>query len=67
MKPCVARPSSIRGHPNTDPTIQPLGLNDDDKAALIAFLGALTDADFLQDPAFGDPALNLLYELDAKR
>lgn len=49
-----------RGHPNTDPTIQPLDLNDDDKAALIAFLIALTDEDFLQEPAFGDPALNLL-------
>jgi cytochrome c peroxidase len=40
------------GHPNTDPTIHPLHLSDDDKRALVAFLEALTDEDFLADPRF---------------
>jgi cytochrome c peroxidase len=44
------------GHPNTDPTIQPLGLNSDEKADLQAFLKALSDRDFLENPNFADPA-----------
>jgi cytochrome c peroxidase len=44
-----------RGHPSTDPTIQPLDLNDADKADLLAFLESLTDETFLSDPAFSDP------------
>lgn len=44
-----------RGHPNTDPTIQPLDLTSDEKADLRAFLEALTDDDFLSNPAFAAP------------
>jgi cytochrome c peroxidase len=39
-----------RGHPSTDPQIQPLNLSEADKADLIAFLRALTDDAFLADP-----------------
>lgn len=44
-----------RGHPNTDPTIAPLALTDDDKADLRAFLESLTDDGFLNEPRFADP------------
>lgn len=44
-----------RGHPNTDPTVQPLDLTDADKADLLAFLESLTDEAFLTNPAFTDP------------
>jgi cytochrome c peroxidase len=41
-----------RGHPSTDPQIAPLGLTDEEQADLLAFLEALTDAKFLEDPRF---------------
>jgi cytochrome c peroxidase len=41
------------GHPNTDPTIRPLGLTAPEKEDLIAFLRALTDEAFLRDPRLG--------------
>ena len=44
-----------RGHPNTDPTIQPLDLSTEDKADLRAFLQALTDEEFLTNPAYASP------------
>jgi cytochrome c peroxidase len=44
-----------RGHPNTDPTIQPLELDRQQRLDLRAFLEALTDQEFLDNPAFGDP------------
>jgi cytochrome c peroxidase len=44
-----------RGHPNTDPTIRPLGLTAAEKADLLAFLRALTDEGFLTDPRLGPP------------
>jgi cytochrome c peroxidase len=44
-----------RGHANTDPLIQPLGLSADEKADLVAFLEALTDEAFLSESAFSDP------------
>jgi cytochrome c peroxidase len=44
-----------RGHPNTDPTIAPLALTQDDKADLRAFLESLTDDRFLSEPRFADP------------
>lgn len=44
-----------RGHENTDPLIRPLGLTDDEKADLVAFLGALTDDAFLTNPELSDP------------
>jgi cytochrome c peroxidase len=37
------------GHPNTDPTLHPLGLTAEEKADLVAFLRALTDEAFLTD------------------
>jgi cytochrome c peroxidase len=44
-----------RGHPNTDPTIQPLSLSAEDKQDLVAFLRALTDEAFLTDQRLGPP------------
>lgn len=44
--------SGGRGHANTDPTIRPLELTEQDKADLVAFLRALTDDAFLRDPRF---------------
>ncbi len=41
-----------QGHPNTDPTIHPLELSAQEKADLVAFLRALTDEAFLEDPRF---------------
>jgi cytochrome c peroxidase len=46
-----------RGHPNTDPTIQPLELSQEERRDLRAFLEALTDQEFLENPAFADPEL----------
>lgn len=40
------------GHPSTDPLIEPLDLSDDQMTDLVAFLEALTDARFLNDPRF---------------
>ncbi|MFN7145150.1 MAG: cytochrome-c peroxidase [Myxococcota bacterium] len=39
-----------QGHPNTDPTIHPLDLDDAEKRALVAFLRTFTDLDFVTDP-----------------
>jgi cytochrome c peroxidase len=44
-----------RGHPNTDPIVQPLGLSDDEMADVLAFLSSLTDEAFLTNPEFADP------------
>jgi cytochrome c peroxidase len=41
-----------RGDPSVDPLIKALALSDDDKGDLIAFLGSLTDIDFLTDIRF---------------
>jgi cytochrome c peroxidase len=41
-----------RGHPSTDPQITALGLSDDDKRDLIAFMLALTDDAFLHDARY---------------
>jgi cytochrome c peroxidase len=41
-----------QGHPNTDPTIRPLGLTAQEKEDLIAFLGSLTDEGFVHNPRF---------------
>jgi cytochrome c peroxidase len=41
-----------QGHPNTDPTIRPLDLSEQEKQDLIAFLGTLTDEGFVKDPRF---------------
>jgi cytochrome c peroxidase len=38
-----------RGDPTADPLIKPLPLSNGDKDDLIAFLGSLTDTDFLTD------------------
>lgn len=47
--------SGGRGHANTDPLIQPLGLSDDEQADLVAFLESLTDDSFLTNPDFAEP------------
>lgn len=39
-------------NPNSDPTIRPLNLTAQEKADLIAFLGALTDEGLVEDPRF---------------
>jgi cytochrome c peroxidase len=44
-----------RGHANTDPTILPLELGEDEKADLLEFLLSLTDDEFLADPRHADP------------
>ena len=41
-----------QGHPNTDPTIHALDIDDDEAAALVAFLQALSDPGLLRDPRF---------------
>lgn len=41
-----------QGHPLQDPRIQPLNLSDAEKHDLIAFLHSLTDASFLNNPAY---------------
>jgi cytochrome c peroxidase len=43
------------GSPNTDPTLHPLGLSDQEKADLIAFLESLTDDAFLADARLAAP------------
>lgn len=44
-----------QGHENTDPTIHPLSLDEDEKRALVAFLRSLTDFELADDPRFGPP------------
>jgi cytochrome c peroxidase len=39
-------------HPNKDPLLQPLQLNEQEKASLIAFLNTLTDFNFIRNPEF---------------
>ncbi|MEP7218683.1 MAG: cytochrome c peroxidase [Bacteroidota bacterium] len=39
-------------HPNLDPVMHPLNLTDQDRADLVAFLKALTDDSFINDPRF---------------
>jgi cytochrome c peroxidase len=43
------------GHPNTDPTLHPLGLSAEEKGDLVAFLESLTDAAFLTDARHAPP------------
>jgi len=38
-----------------DALLQPLGLNEEQKAALLAFLKTLNDVDFMEDPKYQDP------------
>jgi cytochrome c peroxidase len=40
------------GHPSTDPQIEPLDLSEGERSDLVAFLKALTDAEFLEDVRF---------------
>ncbi|WP_157135092.1 hypothetical protein [Leptonema illini] len=44
-------------HPAKDGRVRPLFLTGEEKADLLAFLEALTDDCFLNDPAFADPDL----------
>lgn len=44
--------SGGQAHPNKSPLVQPLGLSNQEKADLIAFLKSLTDYDFLNDPRY---------------
>lgn len=56
--------SGVQANPNLDnrlrqgPNPQRLNLTDEEKAALEAFLNALTDQDFLTDERFSDPFAN---------
>ena len=43
------------GHPLQPNSIRPLGLSNQEKADLLAFLESLTDREFLTNPAFGRP------------
>jgi cytochrome c peroxidase len=54
--------SGVKAHPNLDPRLRGpgglprrLNLTGEEKAALVAFLGTLTDDALLTDPRFGDP------------
>lgn len=55
--------SGVEDHPNLDPRLrdpqtqmpQRLGLTAEDRQALVAFLGALTDATLADDPRWADP------------
>jgi cytochrome c peroxidase len=42
-------------HPNQSPLVFPLGLTDQDKLDLLAFLESLTDETFLHDKRIGPP------------
>ncbi|MEP7355528.1 MAG: cytochrome c peroxidase [Acidobacteriota bacterium] len=57
----------VQNNPNLDQRLRGpggtplrLNLNQSDKAALVAFLGTLTDTQLLSDPRFSDPFLALL-------
>ena len=43
------------GHVNQSPLIKPLGLTEQEKADLVAFLHSLTDQSFISNPDFSDP------------
>jgi cytochrome c peroxidase len=43
------------GHPNQSQLIKPLGLSEQDKADLVAFLRSLTDQQFLNNPDLTEP------------
>src|SRR5262249_1046735 len=45
----------VQQHPNLTPGMTRVNFTDNEKAALIAFLGTLTDQRFLTDPRFSDP------------
>lgn len=47
--------SGGKAHPNKSPLVRPLGLTAAEKADLIAFLNALTDPGFLNNPAYRAP------------
>lgn len=47
--------SGGHGSPNRDPLIRPLGLNDQQKKELLAFLHTLTDTTFINNPAYQSP------------
>jgi cytochrome c peroxidase len=44
--------SGGKGHPNTDPVIQPLDLTEQEIVDMIAFLSSLTDEEFIADVRF---------------
>jgi len=44
-----------RTHPNKSEFVKGFTLTPDERAALLAFLGSLTDLDFIADPRFSDP------------
>ena len=43
------------GHPNQSSLVRPLGLTEQQVSDLVAFLGSLTDEQFLNNPYFSDP------------
>ena len=62
----------IQNHPNLDPILRAggggpggggarrLNFNDQEQAALIAFLNTLTDETFINDPKFADPFVEVV-------
>ena len=44
--------------PTTDPRVQNIGLNNQDRQEIIAFLESLTDQSFLTNPLFSNPFNN---------
>jgi cytochrome c peroxidase len=46
------------GYVNQSPILKPFSLTPDQKADLLAFLDALTDPSFIENPAFGKPTIS---------
>lgn len=47
--------SGGKSHPTKDPLMRPLGLSQEQKDAIIAFLRSLTDESFIRDTSLSDP------------
>lgn len=43
------------GHVNQNPLVKPLGLTEQEKSDLVAFLSSLTDQNFIENPDLSDP------------
>lgn len=53
-----------RKNPEKDSRVRPLGLSEEEKSDLIAFLLSLTDENFLNDSRFSDPAVTASFIRD---
>ena len=44
-----------RKNPRQDPRVRPFALTEQERSDLVAFLGSLTDRDFVENPEFSAP------------